>query len=69
MRAGSGLRKQGEGAGTRSRLDLGGAQVVRRPPRHPSGEGEGLTCFRGGSGLVASQREAEEVGETTPDFR
>jgi hypothetical protein len=49
-------------AGTRSRLDIGGAHVVLRPPQLPSGEGEGLTCFRGGGGLVASRHVAKEQG-------
>jgi hypothetical protein len=49
-------------AGTRSRLDIGDAHVVRRPPQLPSGEGEGITCFRGSGGLVASRRAAKEQG-------
>jgi hypothetical protein len=55
---------------TQSRLDIGGAQVVRRPPQHPSGEGGELTCFRGGGGLVASRCAASEQGSsaTTSDF-
>jgi hypothetical protein len=47
---------------TRSRLDIGGAHVVRRPPQHPSGKGEGLTCFRGSGGLVASRCVAKGQG-------
>jgi hypothetical protein len=44
--------------------------VVRRPPQHPSGEGEGLTCFRGGDGLVASRCATKEqgFGVTTSGF-
>jgi hypothetical protein len=55
---------------TQSRLDIGGAQVVRRPPQHPSGEGGELTCFRGGGGLVASRCAASEQGSsaTTSGF-
>jgi hypothetical protein len=58
---GSGSRANGIGikaAGTR--LDIGGAQVVRRPPQHPtpqhpSGEEDGLTCSRGSGRSVASR--------------
>jgi hypothetical protein len=49
-------------ADTRSRLDIGSAHVVRGPPQLPSGEGEGLTFFRGGGGLVAWRRAAKEQG-------
>jgi hypothetical protein len=53
---GSGSRANGNGikaAGTR--LDIVGAPVVRRPPQHPPGEGDELTCFRGSGGSVASR--------------
>jgi hypothetical protein len=55
---------------TQSRLDIGGAQVVRRPPQHPSGEGDEFTCFRGGGGLVVSRCAAKEQGSsaTTSGF-
>jgi hypothetical protein len=35
---------------TQSRLDIGGAQVVRRPPQHPSGEGEGSPALGAAAG-------------------
>jgi hypothetical protein len=38
------LWEPNKGVGSRSGLDLGGAQVVRRPPPHPSGEEEKLNC-------------------------
>jgi hypothetical protein len=53
---GSGSRANDIGikaAGTR--LDIGGAQVVRRPPQHPSGEEDGLTCSRANGRSVASR--------------
>jgi hypothetical protein len=58
---GSGSRANGNGikvAGTR--LDIVGAHVVRRPPQQPPGEEDGLTGFRGSSGLVASRCTAKE---------
>jgi hypothetical protein len=48
---------------TQSRLDIGGAQVVRKPPQHPSGEEDRLTCFRGSGGLVASRCAAKRAGD------
>jgi hypothetical protein len=67
---GSGSRANGNGikaAGTR--LDIVGAHVVRRPPQHPSGEEDRLTCFRGSGRLVALRCAAKRAGDLARRLR